>query len=417
MIFGTTTRTQDITKEQVWTAWKRVRRGGAGTGIDGISKTEIDIHPHKYLYPLWNRLSSGSYYPPAVREVSIPKGNGKERLLGIPTIMDRVAQEVIRAELEPILEPQFLPSSYGYRPNKNAHDALAACAQNSWERWYVVDVDIKGFFDNINHIKLMDILRQYTQQKHILLYCERWLNASIQKRDGTLINRENGTPQGGVISPLLANLYLHEVFDKWMLENYSNMVYERYADDIVIHTRSIAQSRFIYDKLGSRLRSYSLEINTEKSKIVYCYRTSRFHKEGREVPVSFDYLGYTFKPRVCSRTDGQRFVGFRPGISTKSQTRIKSEIRSMHILQSHEQDIHQIAQVLNPKVRGWIRYYGRFRPSALSGLFTDLNYQLTRWVRNKYKLTSYRKAKRWLQRVISSYTYLFVHWEYGYVNI
>jgi hypothetical protein len=195
------------------------------------------------------------------------------------------------------------------------------------------------------------------------------------------------------------------------------MVYERYADDIVIHTRSIKQSQFIYDRLEERLGSYSLRMNKEKSKIVYCYRTSRFHKEGREIPVSFDFLGYTFKPRICERIDGQRFWGFRPGISKKSASRIKAEIQKMKILRMHEKTIQQIACSMNPKIRGWIHYYGQHRPSSLSRLFTDLNYQLTRWVQNKYKLTSYRKAKCWLQKVISSYTYLFVHWEYGYVSI
>src|SRR4030042_1801106 len=257
MIFDLRPKSIGITKEQVWSAWKRIKQGGKGVGIDNVTIEMIEKNPRKYLYPVWNRMASGSYFPPAVREFSIPKANGKERFLGIPTMCDRVAQEVIRAELEEELEPHFHPSSYGYRPGKSAHQALEACAKNCWERWYVVDVDIKGFF---------------------------------------------------------ANIYLPEVFDSWMQENHSIMVFERYADDIVIHTRSIEQSEFIMDKLRVRLRQYDLTLNEDKTRIVYCYRTARFHKATKEIPVSFDFLGFTFKPRRCLRNDGKLFWGFRPAV-------------------------------------------------------------------------------------------------------
>jgi group II intron reverse transcriptase/maturase len=295
MIFDLRPKSIGITKEQVWSAWKQIKQGGKGVGIDNVSIEMIEKNPRKYLYPVWNRMASGSYFPPAVREVSIRKANGKERLLGIPTMCDRVAQEVIRAELEQELEPHFHPSSYGYRAGKSAHQALEACAKNCWERWYVVDVDIKGFFDNIDHGKMMEILRKYTSKKHILFYCERWLKAPILRISGEKdTNRMKGLPQGGVISPLLANLYLHEVFDSWMQQNHSIMVFERYADDIVIHTRSIEQSDFILDKLRARLKQYGLTLNEGKTRIVYCYRTARFYKERKDVPVSFDFLGFTF---------------------------------------------------------------------------------------------------------------------------
>jgi len=241
MIFELKPKSLGITKEQVWTAWKRIRRGGKGVGVDNVTIEMVEKNPRKYLYPVWNRLASGSYFPPAVRQVSIPKPNGKERLLGIPTMCDRVAQEVIRAELEQELEPHFHPSSYGYRPGKSAHQALDACAKNCWERWYVVDLDIKGFFDNIDHAKMMEILRKYTSKKHILLYCKRWLKAPVLKINGeTDTERKKGTPQGGVISPLLANLYLHEVFDSWMEQRHSIMVFERYADDSVPRSQTAA---------------------------------------------------------------------------------------------------------------------------------------------------------------------------------
>jgi RNA-directed DNA polymerase len=414
MIFELKPKPIGITRDQIWSAWKRIKQGGKGVGIDNVTIEMVEKNPRKYLYPVWNRMSSGSYYPPAVREVSIPKANGKERLLGIPTMCDRVAQEVIRAELEQELEPHFHPSSYGYRPGKSAHQAIEACAKNCWERWYVVDVDIKGFFDNIDHAKMMEILCKYTSKKHILLYCERWLKAPVIRINGeTDTDRKKGTPQGGVISPLLANLYLHEVFDSWMQENHSIMVFERYADDIVIHTRSIEQSEFILDKLRTRLRQYKLTLNEEKTRMVYCYRTARFYKAPKGIPVSFDFLGFTFKPRRCKRNDGQLFWGFRPAVSVKNLKRMNAELNKMH--RWVKKSITEVAAAIVLKVRGWIRYYGFARKSGLTPLFERLNERLARWVRNKYKIRSKRRCFAWLKRVSISFPSLFLHWEYGWL--
>lgn len=414
MIFELKPKSIGITKEKVWSAWKRIKQGGKGVGIDNVTIEMIEKQPRKYLYPVWNRMSSGSYYPPAVRQVSIPKANGKERLLGIPTMCDRVAQEVIRAELEQEVEKQFHPSSYGYRPNKSAHQALEACAKNCWERWYVVDVDIKGFFDNIDHSKMMEILRKYTTKKHILLYCERWLKAPVLKVNGeTDTDRKKGTPQGGVISPLLANLYLHEVFDSWMQLNHSIMVFERYADDIVIHTRSIEQSEFIMDKLRVRLKQYGLMLNKEKTRIVYCYRTARFYKVPKNIPVSFDFLGFTFKPRLCKRGDGELFWGYRPAVSKKNLIRMNASLNKLQRWVS--KSITEVAMFIAPKVRGWIRYYGYLRKSELSWLFEKLNERIAKWVRNKYKIRSRPKCFDWVRRMSKSFPTMFVHWEYGWL--
>jgi RNA-directed DNA polymerase len=414
MIFDLRPKSIGITKEQVWSAWKQIKQGGKGVGIDNVSIEMIEKNPRKYLYPVWNRMASGSYFPPAVREVSIRKANGKERLLGIPTMCDRVAQEVIRAELEQELEPHFHPSSYGYRAGKSAHQALEACAKNCWERWYVVDVDIKGFFDNIDHSKMMEILRKYTSSKHILLYCERWLKAPVLRLNGEKVpDRKKGTPQGGVISPLLANLYLHEVFDSWMQENHSIMVFERYADDIVIHTRSIEQSEFILDKLRVRLGQYGLELNEEKTRKVYCYRTARFHKATKEIPVSFDFLGFTFKPRLCKRKDGGLFWGFRPAVSVKNLKRMNADLNKLH--RWVRMSITEVAAAIALKVRGWIRYYGYFNKSALTCLFDRINERLAKWVKNKYKIRSKRKCFVWLKKVAKSFPSMFVHWEYGWL--
>ena len=233
MIEELKSKTQPVSKEQVWSAWNRIKQGGKGVGVDNVTIEMIERNPRKYLYPLWNRLASGSYFPPPVKEVLIPKGKVKTRILGVPTILDKVAQEVIRVELEKTVEPLFNSSSFGYRPGKSAHDAVEQCAKNCWERWYVVDLDIKGFFDNIDHEQMMSILRKHTSQRHILLYCERWLKASIYKQNGELQTRSKGTPQGGVLSPLLANLYLHEAFDHWLATTQPRIVFERYADDSV----------------------------------------------------------------------------------------------------------------------------------------------------------------------------------------
>lgn len=385
-------------------------------GIDEISMKEIASNPRKYLYPLWNRLASGSYFPPPVKEVPIPKGNGKERMLGIPTILDRVAQQVIKADLEKIVEPLFHPSSFGYRPGKSAHDAVDQCAKNCWERWYVVDLDIKGFFDNIDHEQMMTILCKYTNQKQILLYCERWLKAPVQKQNGELQARSKGTPQGGVISPLLANLYLHEAFDQWLKLTQPRVVFERYADDIVIHTRSIEQSNFILDKLKARLKEYSLEIHPEKTKIVYCYRTARLFKEGKNVPVSFDFLGFTFKPRVCLKSNGEKFWGFRPAISKKSETKITAELRKLAIHKWSMYDIHGLANKLAAKIRGWLNYYGRYRISEMGRVFRLLNIRIAKWARRKYKLKTYAHSYGWLKRIIKWYPNTFVHWKYGFTG-
>ena len=417
MIFESKTRTQPITKESVWSAWKHVRASNGTSGVDSVSIAMISANARKYLYPLWNRLSSGSYVPPAVKGVSIPKPNGGTRQLGIPTVCDRVAQEVIRRDLEKIVEPHFHASSFGYRPNKSAFDALSQCERHCNERWYVVDIDIKGYFDNINHELMMSILRQHTHQKHILLYCQRWLESPVQK-ENKRESRSKGTPQGGVISPLLSNLFLHEVFDKWMQENHSNMVFERYCDDIIIHTRSLAQSNFILDKVKQRFEQYKLSLNTEKTKIVYCNRSSRPQQEieeREETASSFDFLGYTFKPRKCINHKNEMFCGFGAAISTKSASRILQTIRKLYIPRLTTKTLQEIAYMLRPQLLGWIQYYGRHRLKEMSRVFWTLNHRLVRYLQNRYKYSSYRFAKHRFQHLIRHFPNTFVHWQYGFI--
>ncbi len=409
-------KTQPVSKEQVWSAWKRIKQGGKSVGVDNVTIEMIESNPRKYLYPLWNRLASGSYFPPPVKEVLIPKGKVKTRILGVPTILDKVAQEVIRVELEKTAEPLFHPSSFGYRPGKSAHDAVEQCSKNCRERWYVVDLDIKGFFDNIDHEQMMAILQKHTSQKHILLYCERWLKAAMYKQNGELQTRSKGAIQGSVISPLLANLYLHEAFDQWLATTQPRIVFERYADDIVIHTRSLEQSHFILDKLKERLKRYSLEIHPDKTRMVFCYQTARLHKDGKKVPVSFDFLGFTFKPRLCKKPNGEMYWGFRPAISMKSQKKIIGELRRLAIHNWVSLDIQSLAEALAPKIRGWINYFGRFRISELHRVFRLLNIRIAKWARKKYKLKTYAKSYGWLKRILRWYPNTFVHWKYGFTG-
>jgi RNA-directed DNA polymerase len=233
MIFEEKQKSQPIEKRQVWEAFKKVKTNGGASGVDKLSIASVSTHARKYLYPLWNRMASGSYFSQPVREVEIPKPDGRVRKLGIPTVIDRTAQMVIREELEAISDKHFSASSFGYRPFKSAHQAINQCRKNCMKMDWAIDLDIKSFFDEIDHELMMKALGQFTDQKHIHLYVKRWLEAPIQKKDGTIVPRSKGTPQGGVISPLLANIFLHFVFDKWLEKYHPDVKFERYADDSV----------------------------------------------------------------------------------------------------------------------------------------------------------------------------------------
>lgn len=419
MIFKEEQKSQPISRLQVMEAFKRVKANGGAKGVDGISISEVNSNKRKYLYPLWNRLASGSYYPKAVRRVMIPKDDGKKkRPLGIPTVVDRVAQQVIASELEAIVDKQFSVNSFGYRPNKDAHQAIEQCRINCMKYSWVVDLDISGFFDNINHELLMKAVSHYTSKKHILLYVKRWLEAPIQMEDGTIVqNHDKGTPQGGVISPVLANIFLHVVFDKWMEKNYPEAPFERYADDIVIHCRNIKDSLRMLENINKRMNECKLELNQQKSKIVYCRRNQKRQPPFKVRYQKFDFLGYTFKPRVIKER-GKIKLGFSPGISQKRQTKIAKKLYKLKIHRMVHLHLSDIAVILAPKLRGWINYYGKFRKSELRKIFRILNKRLARYIRNKYR--RFRK-KHWffsykhLINISKSYPTMFYHWEHGFL--
>lgn len=406
------TKSVPISKDQIWSAYKKVKANKGSAGIDSISMDEFDADRSKHLYKLWNRMASGSYFPPAVKEVEIPKKDGKVRQLGIPTIADRVAQMVVKDYLEPRMEKIFHPDSYGYRPKRSAHQALEQVRQNCRKYNWVIDLDIKGFFDNIDHAKLMLAVKKHVPERWVCLYIERWLHMPIQKKDGRLVAKQGkGTPQGGVISPLLANLFLHYAFDIWLTQTCNTVRFARYADDAIVHCLSKAQAIWVLQKLKERMLSCGLELHPEKTKIVYC----RDHRRKEDYPiVQFDFLGYSFQPRTCkSKKDGKLFLGFDCAISKSSKKRIIAKLREFDIQHLTFKSVVGIAQFLNPYIRGWINYYGKFRSSEMNSIFQLLRRRLVFWARQRYKRykTNLNKAYKWLDRVKEQYPHLFYHWQ------
>jgi len=378
------TKSVPISRQMVWEAYKKVRSNHGSGGIDQIEMEEYDANRSKHLYKLWNRMASGSYFPPPVKEVGIPKKDGKIRKLGIPTISDRVGQMVIKDYLEARFEKLFTANSYGYRPGRNAHQALAMARQNCRTYDWVIDIDIKGFFDNIDHARLMKALERHVPEQWCMMYITRWLQAPVQTAAGELRQKQGkGTPQGGVISPLLANLFLHYALDKWLEQTHTTVKYERYADDAILHCRSKTQANYVMQNLQRRLLDCGLELNMQKTKIVYCkdYRRQESHAN-----VKFDFLGYSFQPRsTMSKQNGRLFLGFDCAISIASKRRIAERMRELDIRYLTHKSIVGVAQYLNPYIRGWIHYYGKFRLWELNPIFQLLRKRLVMWARQRYK--------------------------------
>lgn len=409
------TKSVPVSKEQVWLAYKKVRSNQGSAGVDQISMEEYDAERSKHLYKLWNRMASGSYFPPPVKEVEIPKKDGKVRKLGIPTISDRVAQMVIKDYLEPRFEQIFSPHSYGYRPGKNAHQALSAVRENVRMLDWAIDLDIKGFFDNIDHGKLMLALKKHVNEKWCLMYIERWLQTPVQTITGELVVKHGkGTPQGGVISPLLANLFLHYAMDKWLEQTHSAVRYVRYADDAILHCKSKEQADYVLRNLNKRMRQCGLELHPEKTKLVYC---RDYRRQGEYSNVKFDFLGYSFQPRTAkSKRDGSLYLGYDCAISISSKKRIAEKMRELDIDHLTYKSIVGVAQFLEPYIRGWINYYGKFRLWEMNTLFQLLRRRLVMWARKRYKRykTSLNRAYKWLERVKEQYPTLFYQWRVGF---
>jgi len=402
----------EISKQVVWEAYKRVRANRGVCGVDEESIQDFEANLKDNLYRLWNRMSSGSYFPPAVRRVEIPKASGGKRPLGIPTVTDRIAQMIVKMYLEPKVEPYFHKDSYGYRPMKSAIEALGVTRKRCWRYDWVLDLDIVGFFDNLNHELLMRAVRKHTECKWIVLYVERWLKAPVQLGDGTLINREEGTPQGGVISPLLANLFLHYALEKWMKRCYPDIAFERYADDAVYHCETEAEAKALKMAIGKRLAECHLELHSEKTKIVYCKDDRR---RGSYPNEKFDFLGYTFRPRGAVDRRGKLFVGFNPAVSQDSAKSMRQAMRTWKMHRRADKELQDLSRMYNPVIRGWVNYYGKYYKTGLYPTFHHLNRTLIRWTMRKYKRfrNHQRRAGYWLGEVARQNPQLFAHWQMG----
>jgi len=402
-----------ISKEVVWEAYKRVQANKGAAGVDGESIEEFEQDVKGNLYQLWNRMSSGCYFPPPVRMVEIPKrGSQGVRVLGVPTVADRVAQTVVKMYLEPVVEPLFHADSYGYRPGRSALDAVGVCRERCWRADWVIDLDLKSFFDSLPHDLVLKAVAHHTDQKWILLYVQRWLTAPLQAADGTLFARDRGSPQGSAISPLLANLFLHYAFDCWMARTFPTIRFERYCDDAVVHCVSEQQARFIRDAIARRLAECQLELNEAKTRIVYCKDDDR---RGSYEQERFTFLGYTFRPRQSKNRHGKRFVNFTPAVSNDASKAIRKEIRGWRLHRRSDQTLADLARMVNTIVRGWMNYYGRFYRSGLHPTLRHINDYLVRWARRKYKRLRRYPTRAWqfLANVARREPELFAHWRWG----
>ena len=402
-----------IAKWVVWEAYQRVKANKGAAGADGQTIEQFEQDLKGNLYKLWNRLSSGSYFPPPVKAVEIPKAGGRGvRVLGVPTVADRIAQTVAAMYLERVVEPIFHPDSYGYRPGRSALDAVGTCRERCWRNDWVIDLDVQAFFDSVDHSLLLKAVERHTDQQWVLLYVKRWLVAPLQRQDGTVVARDRGTPQGSAISPVLANLFMHYAFDTWLARVFPAVTFERYCDDAVIHCTSEEQARQVGDALARRLADVGLKLHPGKTRIVYCKDADR---RGSYEHTAFTFLGYAFRPRLAKSRHGHHFVSFLPAVSTDAVKAMSREIRSWHLARRSDKTLDDLARMFNSIVQGWINYYGRFYKSELLYLLRRLNRHLARWACRKFKRLRRRerRAMAWLAEVARRAPRLFAHWRFG----
>ncbi|MGG4070887.1 group II intron reverse transcriptase/maturase [Bacillus tropicus] len=406
------TKSYEISKHTVWEACERVKanKGAAGVDEESIQKFEENLKDN--LFKIWNRMSSGSYFPPPVKAVEIPKKNGGVRILGIPTVSDRIAQMTVKLYFEPMVEPIFHSDSYGYRPGKSAIDAVRVTRTRCWRHDWVLEFDIKGLFDNIDHGLLMKAVRKHTDCPWVILYIERWLKAPFQMKNGEKVERTSGTPQGGVISPVLANLFMHYTFDKWMGIKHPHNPWARYADDAVIHCRTKEEAERLLEQLRNRFNACKLELHPDKTRIVYCKDDDR---KGEHSEIKFDFLGYTFRPRRSKNRFGKHFINFTPAVSNKACKAMRQTIRGWRMHLKPDVAIDDLSRMFNASIRGWINYYGHFCKSQLYPVLRHMNEALIHWARRKYKKLERHKtrATNWMGRLAKNLPKLFAHWQMG----
>jgi group II intron reverse transcriptase/maturase len=407
----TETKPFNISKRAVVTAYEKVKANKGTYGVDGQSIEDFEKKLKNNLYKIWNRMSSGSYFPQPVRAVAIPKKSGGTRLLGIPTVEDRVAQMIVKLYFEPKVEPMFYEDSYGYRPNKSAIQALDVTRTRCWRKDWVLEFDIKGLFDNIKHDILIKMVKKHTNEEWIILYIQRWLTAPFQMENGELVPRNSGTPQGGVISPVLANLFLHYVFDDFMTKEFRTIPWARYADDGITHCVSLKQAKYLQSRLKERFEEYGLQLNLEKTRIVYCKDDDR---KGDYQDISFDFLGYTFKPRGAKSKYGKYFTSFLPAIADKAKKSIRKEVRNWRVQLKVDKNLWDISNMFNKKIQGWINYYTHFYKTEMYAVLRYINNALVKWVRRKYKKRKHRRrAEYWLGCIAKRDRNLFAQWKMG----
>jgi len=401
----------DISKREVWEAYEKVKANKGAPGVDGCSLEAFDEDLKNNLYRIWNRMSSGSYFPPPVLAVEIPKPNGGgTRVLGVPTVADRIAQTVVARRLEEKVEPIFHPDSYGYRPGRSALDAVATCRKRCWKTDWVIDLDIQKFFDSVPWDLVVKAVEAHTDQPWVLLYVKRWLVAPLQLPDGSLRERDRGTPQGSAVSPVLANLFLHYAFDVWIAREFPGVTFERYVDDAVVHCVSEDQAHTVVAAIADRMEQVGLRLHPDKTKIVYCQDGKR---RGSYEHTAFTFLGFTFRQRKARNKQGKRFNAFLPAISKDALKKINSVVRSWRLHTRTGHAFADLARRINPIVRGWMQYYGAFYRSALYQLLSRINAYLVRWIRKKYKrLRAEKKAIECWRGIVDRYPRMFVHWKW-----
>jgi group II intron reverse transcriptase/maturase len=411
---ATKTKPFNIDKKLVYDAYKAVKANAGAAGVDGQSLEMFDKDLMRNLYKIWNRMSSGSYFPPSVRAVSIPNKNGGQRILGVPTVADRVAQMVVKKIVEREVEPVFLPDSYGYRPNKSAEGAIGVTRKRCWQYDWVLEFDIRGLFDNIDHTLLMRAVHKHVKCKWSLLYIERWLTAPMELEDGTRVERTKGTPQGGAVSPVLANLFLRYVFDAWMAREYPDLRWCRYADDGLVHCRSEAEAIAVKAKLAARLAECHLELHSDKTKIIYCKDGNR---RGKYPNTKFDFLGYCFRQMgVKNGKTNKVFTSFSPQVSAASLKAMRQKIKELNFRKSTHIELADIARKINPILQGWSNYYAVYTPSAMLPIWRYVNATLVAWAERKYKRCARKKtqARRLIGSIANKRRSLFVHWRLGH---
>jgi len=399
----------EISKAEVWAAWEKVKGNKGASGVDGVSIEAFEKDLRNNLYKIWNRMSSGTYFPPEVKAVAIPKADGGTRILGVPSVGDRVAQTVVAAHLSERVEKVFHPDSYGYRPGRSALDAVESCRRRCWRYDWVVEFDIRRFFDTVAWDKVVKAVEAHTEARWVVLYVERWLAAGLRLPDGSTTERSQGTPQGSAVSPVLANLFLHYAFDAWMVREYPGCLFERYADDGVIHCRTLGRAQQVLAALRSRMAEVGLELHPDKTRIVYCKDDVR---RGRFEHIEFTFLGFTFRPRAARDRHGKKFTSFLPAVSAQALKRMSATVHDWRLHHRTDLSISDLNRMINPVVRGWMAYYGRFYHSALSPLLYRINTYMMRWVMKKYRVT-WKEAARKLTLSHTLNPRYFAHWTWA----